>query len=183
MGAASVTTAPTLVGVYLGQAPIAILGVLVITGEYTTGMIGTTFTAVPHRATVLAAKAIVLATAVAAAVLGSLLAGRLVLGHRAPTGEAAAGTILYLILIALLSLGTATAVRDSATAIGAVLALLYVLPIVSRTIADPRWQRVLQKITPMPPDPADPWTPLAATATWTTAALLTATVLLHTRDA
>ena len=41
----------------LGQAVVAILAVLVISGEYSTGMIRITLTAMPRRATVLAAKA------------------------------------------------------------------------------------------------------------------------------
>jgi ABC-2 type transport system permease protein len=74
-------------------------------------------------------------------VAGCLLAGRLLLpdagldpdhgyalvsiGH-GPTPRAAAGSVLYLVLIGLLALGVATAVRDTAVSIGAVLALLYV---------------------------------------------------------
>ena len=48
-----------------------------------------------------------------------------------PTLRAAAGSVLYLALIALLSLGIATPVRDSAAAIGVVLGLLYLFPIIS----------------------------------------------------
>jgi hypothetical protein len=91
----------------------------------------TTLTAVPRRATAFAAKAITLTGVVAVggtvAVLGSVLAGRLILpdvGDKAlslsdaPTLRAVFGTVLYLILIGLLSLGVATAARDSATSIG-----------------------------------------------------------------
>ncbi|WP_433518979.1 ATP-binding cassette domain-containing protein [Nonomuraea sp. CA-143628] len=74
----------SLFGVQVGQAMVAILAVLAISGEYSTGMIRTTLTAMPRRATA---------------------------------------------LIALLSLGIAAAVRDSATAIGVVLGLLYILSI------------------------------------------------------
>ena len=84
--------------------------------------------------------------------LGSLLAGRLILpGHGftaahgfpplslgdGPVLRAAAGSVLYLALIALLSLGIATAVRDSAAAIGVVLGLLYLFPIVAAVVTDP----------------------------------------------
>ena len=57
--------------------------------------------------------------------------------------------MLYLILIALLSLGVATAVRDSAVAIGTVLGLLYVFPILGQVIASPPWHRHLQQLGPM----------------------------------
>ena len=76
----------SLTGTYLGQAVVAIVAVLAVSGEYATGMIRTTLAAMPRRTTVLAAKATVV-TAVTlaagtAAVLGSVLAGRLILpGH------------------------------------------------------------------------------------------------------
>ncbi|MFB9836321.1 ABC transporter permease, partial [Actinoallomurus acaciae] len=137
------TTKITLMGVHLGQALVAILAVLIISGEYGSGMICTTLTATPRRTTALAAKAVTLTGLVAVAgtlaVAGSLLAGWLTLpgpGRQAlspadgPTLRAAAGSVLYLILIALLGLGVATAVRDSATGIGLVLGLLYVVPII-----------------------------------------------------
>ncbi|MEU0032300.1 ABC transporter permease subunit [Streptomyces sp. NPDC006335] len=202
------TTKLSLMGVYLGQALVAILAVLIISGEYGTGMIRTTLTAVPRRATVFAAKAVTLAGVVAvggtAAVLGSVLAGRLILpdlGDRAlslsdgPTLRAVFGTVLYLILIGLLSLGVATAVRDSATSIGLVLGLLYIIPIVSQTISDPHWQQRLEKMTPMSAGlaiqattdldrlPISPWAGLGVTAGWAAAALLAGGLLLRRRDA
>jgi ABC-2 type transport system permease protein len=202
------TTKLTLMGVYIGQALVAILAMLIISGEYSSGMIRTTLTAVPRRATAFVAKAITLTVVVAAggtvAVLGAVLAGRLVLpdlGDQAlslsdgPTLRAVAGTVLYLILIGLLSLGIATTVRDSATSIGVVLGLLYIVPIISRTIGDPDWQHLLEQIAPMsvglaiqattdlPSLPISPWAGLGVTAGWATAALLTGGLLLLTRDA
>lgn len=58
-----------------------------------------------------------------------------------PTLRAAAGTVIYLALIALLSLGIATAIRDATVAIGAVLALLYVFPILAHLVGGPHLQR------------------------------------------
>lgn len=196
----------SLTGVMLGQALVAILAVLVISGEYSTGMIRATLTAIPRRATALAAKAVTLTGIVAAAgtvaVLGSLLAGRLILpGDQppspadGPTLRATIGSILYLALVALLSLGIATAVRDSGTSIGVVLGLLYIVPIVSQTIGDPHWHRLLQRMAPMTAGraiqattdihslPISPWAGLGVTAAWSAAALLTGALLLHTRDA
>ncbi|MFI0349976.1 ABC transporter permease [Actinomadura sp. 9N407] len=201
------TTRLSLTGVYIGQALVAILAVLIISGEYGSGMIRTTLTAVPRRATAFAAKAITLTGAVALggtlAVLGSVLAGRLVLpdlGDQAlsladgATLRAVFGTVLYLILIGLLSLGIATAVRDSATSIGIVLGLLYIVPILARTISDPDWQRLLERIAPMSAGlavqattdlgglPISPWAGLAVTAGWAAAALMAGGLLLHIRD-
>jgi ABC-2 type transport system permease protein len=208
------TTKLSLTGVELGQALVAILAAGVISGEYSTGMICTTLTAMPRRATVLAAKAVTLTGAVAAAgtvaVLGSLLAGRLILpGHGftaargypalsladGPTLRAAVGSIVYLALIALLSLGVAAAMRDSATSIGFVLGLLYLFPIISEGITDPHWQRLLEQIGPMSAGlaiqattdlrslPISPWAGLGVLAAWAAAALLVGGLLLRMRDA
>jgi ABC-2 type transport system permease protein len=207
------TTKLSLIGVYLGQALAAILAVLVISGEYSSGMIRTTLTAMPRRATAFAAKAVTLTGVVAAAgttaVLGSLLAGRLILprhgftahGHPAlsladePTLRATSGSILYLVLIALFSLGIAAIVRDSATSIGVILGLLYLLPILSQVIGDAHWQRRLQQIAPMSAGlaiqattnlhslPLRPWVGLGVTAGWAAAALVAGGLLLRIRDA
>lgn len=212
-GAGQDPTEISLTGIRLGQSFVAVLAVLTISGEYSTGMIGTTLTAIPRRRTVLAAKAIVLSGVVlvagSVAVAGSLLVGRLTLpangftavqSHAAlsladgATLRAAAGSVLYLTLLALLSLGVATAVRNSATAIGVVLGLLYLFPIVAAVIDDAGWRRHLRQIGPMPAGlaiqsttephhmPLSPWMGLAVIVTWATASLLTAGLLLHRRD-
>jgi len=73
----------SLTGIILGQALVAVLAVLVITGEYSSGMIRITLTAVPRRATALAAKAIVLTGVVlAAGTAAALLTGGLLLRLR-----------------------------------------------------------------------------------------------------
>jgi ABC-2 type transport system permease protein len=224
--AAGVTTCParlacpvdtaklSLTGVQFGQAVVAVLAVLAVSGEYGTGMIRTTLAAVPRRATVLAAKAaVVTAVTLAAgtlAVLGSVLAGRLILprhGYTPANGypvlslangtvlRAAAGTVLYLALIALLSLGIATAVRDAAVAIGAVLGLLYLFPILAQVAGSPGVTRHLQQIGPMTAGleiqasaglrglPIGPWAGLGVLAAWSAAALLAGALLLRLRDA
>lgn len=201
-------TKVSLSGIQLGQAVVAILAVVTISNEYSTGMVRITLTAMPRRTTVLAAKAAVLTGVVTAAatvaVLASLLAGRLVLPDHGspplslgdgPVLRAAAGTILYLVLIALLSLGVAAAMRNSATAIGIVLGLLYVFPIIAQAVSDPNWRRHLQQIGPMSAGlaiqatthlsslPISPWAGLGVLAAWTGAALLTGGLLLQRRDA
>ena len=204
----------SLTGVYLGQVVVAVVAVLAISGEYSSGMIRTTLAAMPRRTTVLAAKAaLVTGLTLAAgtlAVLGSLLAGRLILpGHGftaahgfaplsladGPVLRAAAGSVLYLALIALLGLGAATAVRDSAVAIGLVLGLLYLFPIVAGVVSDSHVQRHLQQIAPMTAGldiqattglrslPLSPWAGLGVLAAWAAAALLIGGLLLRLRDA
>ena len=204
----------SLTGILLGQAVVVILAVLAIGGEYSTGMIRTTFAAMPRRTTVLAAKAAILTglvlTAGTIAVFASVLAGRLILpGHGfipahgypllslgdGPVLRAAAGSVLYLALIALLSLGAATAVRDSAAAIGAVLGLLYLFPIIAAVVTNPHWQRHLDQIGPMSAGlaiqattglrslPLSPWAGLGVLAAWAAAALVAGGLLLRLRDA
>ena len=98
-------------------------------------------------------------------------------------------------LIALLSLGIATAVRDSATAIGLVLGLLFLFPIVKHVVGNPTWQRHLEQIGPMSAGLAiqntinthhlaiGPWRGLGVLAAWSAAAILTGGLLLRLRDA
>jgi len=170
----------SLIGVELGQALVAILAVLVISGEYSSGMIRTTLTAVPRRAIAFAAKAVILTGVVAAAgtvaVLGSLLVGHLRQGFRPLSLEAAAGSVLYLILIALLSLGIAVIIRDSATSIGVILALLYLPPILAQVIANPHWQDLLRQFAPTSAD-------LGVTTVWSVVALASGVLVLRARDA
>jgi ABC-2 type transport system permease protein len=198
----------SLTGVILGQTIVAILAVLTIGGEYSTGMIRTSLTANPRRTTVLAAKATVVAAvtlaAGALAVLASLLAARMILPGRGIAAmsltdgtvvRAALGSVLYLGLIALLSLGIATGVRDSATGIGVVLALLYLFPLVSLAVSDLDWRRHLGQIAPMSAGlavqtttdlrnlPIGPWAGLGVLAAWAAGALLLGGLSLHLRDA
>jgi ABC-2 type transport system permease protein len=213
-GAPKDITKISLTGVYLGQAIVAILAVQAISAEYSCGMIRVTLTAVPRRAVVLAAKGAVVGALVLAAgalaMLGSILAGALILPARGFTSvhgyaqlslshgatlRAVGGTILYLGLIALFSLGIAAAVREAAVAIGLVLGLLYVFPIVAALIGDPHLQRRLEQIAPMSAGlaiqdtispahpPIAPWMGLGVLAAWTAVALVSGGLMLKLRDA
>jgi len=213
-GALPDLTRISLTGIQGGQLVVAILAVLLIAGEYGTGMIRTTLIAMPHRPTVLAAKAAILSGAIlvsgAIAVLASVWAGRLLLpssGFNAangygplsltdgPTLRAAVGSVLYLTLIGLLSLGIATLVRDSVTSVGVVLGLLYLFPIVISAVTDPNWKRHLEQIAPMSAGlniqrtvdlqslALSPWAGLGVLAAWAAGALLAAAAVLQLRDA
>ena len=67
VGSGQDITRLSLTGVYLGQAIVAILAVLTIAGEYSSGMIRVTLTAMPRRPSVLAAKAAMLSALVVVA--------------------------------------------------------------------------------------------------------------------
>jgi ABC-2 type transport system permease protein len=198
----------SLAGVYLGQAVAALFGVLAIGGEYATGMIAVTLTAMPRRGRVLAAKALVLAAPVLAAsalaVGASMLAGALILpGHGfsggfdlagPPMWRAAGCAALYLTLVALLGLGVTAVVRDAAVATGAVLGLLYLFPVIALA-AGHRVARLLEQFGPMSAGtdamataglsglPLAPWEGLGVVALWTAAALTLGALALRTRDA
>jgi ABC-2 type transport system permease protein len=208
-------TRVSLTGIEIGQAVVAVLAVLMISGEYSSGMIRTTFIAMPRRWTVLAAKAMVLTglvlAAAAAAVAGSLAAGWLILtgngltaAHgfavvsldHGPTVRAAVGSVCYLALVGLLSLGIAAIVRESAAATGAALGMLYVPPVIALFLgSEPTWQRWVERYTPTNAGLAilnttgprnlaiGPWAGLGVVAAWAAAALLAAGLLLRLRDA
>lgn len=195
----------SLAGVYLGQLAVVALAVLTITGEYQTGLLHATLAATPHRLTVFAAKATVMLAVVLAAgligVAGSLLAGRILLTANGftfpldhpPLLRAGFGTVLYLGLIALFSYGLAAAVRHTAPALTAILALLYLTPVLARFVTDERWHTTIERYAPMTAGlaiqatgetpPLAPWAGLAVLAAHTGATLTFGAILLIRRDA
>ncbi|HET7014048.1 MAG TPA: ABC transporter permease [Streptosporangiaceae bacterium] len=204
----------SLTGVQLGQAVVAILAVLVVGNEYSSGLIKLTLAAMPRRIQVLGAKAAIVTAlvlvAAAVAVAGSVLAGHLILpGHGftavrgfpvpslagGPSLRAAVGAVLYLGLIALLGLGVAAIVRDNAAAIGVVLGLLYLSPIVAAFVSNPVWHKRIESYAPTNAGqaifsatglkhlPISPWAGLGVLAIWAAAALLAGGLVLRLRDA
>jgi ABC-2 type transport system permease protein len=203
----------SLTGIDLGQAVIAVLAVLAISEEYGSGMIRVSLSAVPRRLVLLSAKGANVAglafVAGLLAVVGCLVVGRLMLpadglspayGYalvsisHGPTLRAALGSVIYLVFIALFSLGIATAIRDTAVSIGAVLGLLYLPPILAQVVTDPLRRHLLQ-IAPMTAGlaiqattnlrslPIAPWAGLGVLAAWAVASLLIGGLLLRLRDA
>jgi ABC-2 type transport system permease protein len=202
-----------LTGIDLAQAVVAVIAVLAVTDEYGTGMIRVSLAAVPRRGVMLRAKALIVAgltVAVAVpAVAGCLAAGRALLpgaglsaahGYavvsvaHAGTLRAAVGAVLYLVLIAVLSLGIGTVVRDTAVATGTVLALLYLPALFALLLADP-WRRHIEQVAPMTAglaveatrhlgaQPDAPWTGMAILAAWAVGGLVAGGVVLRVRDA
>jgi ABC-2 type transport system permease protein len=126
-------------GYQLAQLGVAVLGVLMITGEYSTGMIRATFTAVPSRLPVLWAKAVVLTGAVLAMTLVAMALSYLTTMpfHRdlratfdlsdAETLRMTIGLPLYLAAIGLLAFAVGALIRHSAAALTGVIALLLVV--------------------------------------------------------
>lgn len=197
--------AASLSGVYCGQLAIAVLAVLAMTNEYASGVVSTTLVCAPRRTGVLLAKtATVIATVISAAlasVTGSLTAARILVGDQGltvtggPALRAAFGTVLYLCLVALLSLGIATALRHTAAALTTVLSLLYLFPLLAQFISNERWHTRIERYAPMSAGlavqattnlgdlPIGPWTGLGVLAAYAGATLLLGAVLFITRDA
>ena len=201
----------SLAGVYLGQAVAGLAGVLALGGEYATGMIRVTLTAIPRRRRLLAAKALVLAGPVLVAsvlALGvAVLAGVILLPGHGFTGghgfdlaswataRAWCCATVYLTLVALLGLGVTAIVRDSAVATGVVLGLLYLFPIAAMGASDQALRRRLEQIGPMfagldSQATTDlhslalaPWAGLGVVALWAAGALVVGGVLLRLGDA
>jgi ABC-type transport system involved in multi-copper enzyme maturation permease subunit len=133
--------AVSLTGVYLAQLALGVLGALVVTGEYATGTIRATLTAVPGRLPVLWGKvaAVILAglavtlPSVLAAFLGgqSFLAPQHIQTSLSAPGvtRAIIGSALFLTAVGLLGLGLGALLRSTAAAVSALVGLLFLVPI------------------------------------------------------
>jgi ABC-2 type transport system permease protein len=130
-----------LAGVNLSQLAIAVLGVLVITGEYSTGMIRATFTAVPKRLPVLWGKGIVFATVTALLMVPSVLiafwGSQAILSHygilqislsHGGVARSVIGGAAYLTVLGILTLAIGAIVRNTAGGIATFVAIFFVIP-------------------------------------------------------
>jgi ABC-2 type transport system permease protein len=129
-----------LVGVGFAQLSIGVLGVLVITAEYSTGMIRATFSAVPKRLPVLWAKAFVFGIVALVislpAVFIVFFAGQAILSGQhinisishPGVVRALFGSALYLTVMGLFGLGLGAILRSTAGGISALAAIVFVLP-------------------------------------------------------
>lgn len=137
-------TSGLLLGVVFAQLATGILGVLLISGEYGTGMIRSSMTAVPKRLPVLWAKAavytaVVLPVSMVASFAAFWLGSAIMSGRGLPTVALSdsgvlrevVGSSLYITVAGLLALGIATLLRHTAAGLAAVVGLFFVLPIVA----------------------------------------------------
>ena len=134
-------TAISTSGFVLAQLALGVLGVLIITSEFSTGAIQTTLAAVPRRHPVLLAKALVIGVvALAVGVVGGFVAffiGQAIIhGQAAPSVtlsdrdvlRSLIGGGLYGVTLGILALAIGTVIRNAAGSIAILVALLYVLP-------------------------------------------------------
>jgi hypothetical protein len=199
----------SLTGGVLAQLAIAVLGVLVMTSEYGSNMIRTTFAAVPQRVTILAAKATVFSAVTLAVTTTScfiaffigqaiLSAKGIGVGIGSPNAlRTIVGTGLYLAILGLLALGIGALIRKTAGAITAVVGMIFVLPVVSSFL--PSSMSAIQKFLPSnagqaiingnassgSPDVAllAPWIGLGVFFLYAVVALVAGAITLRQRDA
>jgi len=171
----------TQAGELLAQFIVGVLGILVATGEYSSGLIRSTLTSLPKRRTVLAAKATVVACFVCALGLVSGFSSFFVaLAIGTPHGLSVSistpgvlfailATGLYLAALALIGLGVGFVLRSTPGAVSLFVVSLLVLPLICALLASVT--SVAQTInyhlpsslgqslanSAGPPDPADPY--------------------------
>lgn len=181
-----------------------ILGAIVITGEYSTGMIRSTLAAEPRRGAVLLAKAVVVSLLMAITTIVSYAVAVLATAPLLQSGIPwdnpeqsiipLAFGVLSMIAFTLIGLGFGFLIRNGAGAIAATVGVLFVLPIVFSlfTIAGESWQWLVDAARFLPMDAAstlhgatgsDVVEPLLTLAAWVVVPMVAGWAVLRTRDA
>lgn len=193
----------SLAGFRLAQLAVGVVGVLLVTGEYTSGTIRSTFAAVPRRWPVVAAKAAVFAALVflASAVTGviAFAVGQAALGDLGVgldtdgVPRVLLGTALYLTAIGLLGMALGWLLRSTAGAVSTLFGAVFLLPVLGQLLPSSwgpdvlRWlpgeagSQVLQMTAR--PDSFGPWAGFAVLVGYLVVAFGVASVLLRRRDA
>jgi hypothetical protein len=196
-----------LAGLHLSQIAFGVLGALVITGEYSSGMIRVTLAATPRRRVLLAAKALVLAGVTLVTATASTFAAYLAFQAALPAhtlagtalsdpgvARAVAGGGLYLTVLALLGFGLGVLLRSSAGAIATVFGLLFVPPLLLDLLPG-TWKSAIGPYIPMQAgdqvyiaahrdaSALGPWAGLGVFCAYAAAAVVAGLVLAAHRDA
>ncbi|MFE7118681.1 ABC transporter permease [Streptomyces sp. NPDC057654] len=197
---------PTLIsfaGMGLGQLAMIVFGVLVVSNEYSTGMIRTSLAAVPQRGTFLFGK-VAIAT-VLAFVVGmvtsfvTFFVGQGMLGdHSASLGDpgvlrAVVGGGLYMTLITVFSMGITAVLRSPVLSLGVLMPFFFlvtnILGSVSATkkvgqyFPDQAGGKIMQVVPTNDDAPYGPWGGLAIMVLWVVTALFFGYLSLKRRDA
>lgn len=198
-------TRSSLAGFLFAQLAVGVLGVLIISAEYSTGTIRATFSAIPRRPLVLAAKALLFGVVVL--VVGEVVAfvaffvGQSILSGHTPTASLSDASVLravfsaglYLVVLGLFALGLAAIIRHTAASISAFVGSLFVLPIIADVLpssfSDDVSRFLPQQIGTVMmtahyhgPDTFGPWTSFLLLCGYAVAALVIAGALLVQRD-
>ncbi len=199
----------TLIGVNIAQLAIGVLGVLVISGEYSTGMMRSTFTAVPKRLPVLWAKAgvfgaVTLTLALPATLIAFFAAQAILRGHSVNgqdialsfsdpgVARAVTGGALYLALVGLFGFGLGAILRNTAGGISAFAGIVFVLPPLMNVLPA-SWSDAISPYLPSnaggaimqtghPAHTLGPWTGLGVLAGYSALTIGLAAIQLRRRD-
>ncbi|MGD0373969.1 MAG: ABC transporter permease [Streptosporangiaceae bacterium] len=192
-------------GTGLGQLAIAVLGVLLITTEYSTGVIRASLLAVPRRLPMLAAKAVVFAALILVVaeivtfssffVGSTILHSRVIVSLSQPgVARAVVGTGLSLTVLGLFSLAIGALIRHTAGAIATAIGVVFVLPILTGLLPG-SWGAHVNAYLPeqagglitqahqKSTDLLSPWQGFGVFCLWTLVLLAAAGYLLNRRDA
>jgi hypothetical protein len=199
-------TRSSLAGLLFAQLAIGVLGILVISAEYSTGTIRATFSAEPRRPLVLVAKVAVFG-------IVTLIVGEIVsfvaffLGQRILSGKTPTATLsdpgvlravvsggLYLLALGLLALGLASIIRVTAAAISTFVGVLFILPIIADALPSSftgdigrflpaNIGTVMMSAHYHGTDPFGPWTSFALLCAYAAVFLVAGGILLVRRDA
>jgi ABC-type transport system involved in multi-copper enzyme maturation permease subunit len=198
-------TQVSLRGIFLGQLAIGVLGVLVISGEYTTGMIRASLTALPRRWPVLAAKGAVLGVLVfvvaEAATFAAFLLGQAALASTHVQASlstpgalrACFGAGVYLTIIGLLGVGLGFVLRTTAGGIATLVGVVLILPLLAQALPSPYAADVTKYLplsagtqiisTHLDPSGLSPWAGIGVAAAYAAVALAAGLYVLRRRDA
>ena len=192
---------------YLGQLVIVVLGAIVLTAEYSTGMIRTSLTAMPRRATMYIAKAAVFAVValvvtLAAAFISFFLGQSLLASTHASATlsqpgvlRAVVGSALYVTLVGLFAFAAGAIFRHTAATITSIIGLLFVIPILAhllpsswyddlaRWLPDAAGRAISATVSGQDPHLFSPWGQFAVFAVYTAILLVVGGFLFRKRDA
>jgi ABC-type transport system involved in multi-copper enzyme maturation permease subunit len=192
-------------GIGLGQLTICVLGVLVITSEYSTGVIRASLLAVPRRIPMLIAKLVVFAVLLIVlseiVAFGSFFLGSLLLHSKVPVSlsdpgvtRAVLGAGIYLTVLGLFAVAIGALIRHTAGAIATVIGVVLVVPIITSFLPG-SWGRHINGYLPAQAGSMiyqahqraeqvlTPWQGFGVFCLWTAVLLVVAGYLLVRRDA
>ncbi|MFI1093171.1 ABC transporter permease [Streptomyces sp. NPDC020917] len=195
----------SLRGYFLAQLAIGVLGVLMISGEYATGMIRSTLSAVPKRLPVLWAKAALFAAVVwvlmtASALVAFLIGQSLLSSHHLGMSLSDPGALrmvmgagLYVTVVGLLGVAIGALIRNTAGGIAALFGLLLIIPVLGEALPS-SWGNHVNQWLPSNAGQSllalhheahtlQPWTGFAVFCLYAVVALAGAAYLLKRRDA
>jgi len=192
---------------YLGQLVIVVLGAIVLTAEYSTGMIRTSLTAMPRRVTIYAAKGLVFAVValvvtLAAAFISFFLGQSLLASTHASATlsqpgvlRAVVGSALYVTLVGLFAFAAGAIFRHTAATITSIIGLLFVIPILAhllpsswyqdlaRWLPDAAGTAITTTVAGQNPHLFSPWGQFSVFAIYTAILLVVGGILFRKRDA